>query len=331
VGESLENTRAKWLELGPSDNVLIRISESSAPPAEVISAANGRGEFHTVSEIPKGHKVASKPIRKGEPILKFGQVIGKATENISTGAHVHVHNVSMPDGGVHFEAGLAKYSFEKSDKQQLPQTFFGYPRENGIAGIRNYLAVVARAEAESWLRAKVDPSDIVQQTLLDAHRGLENFRGHTEAEWLGWLRQILNHNAADFVRHYRGTAMRGGGREVPLGPAGSDWLAGTAPEPAAADPTPSEFLIRHERELQVADAMALLSDDHREVILLRNLQRLPFDEVAQRMGRSRPAVQMLWMRAIRALQESLAEPDAQSGIMPDVAPAAALGPERSDG
>ena len=189
-------------------------------------------------------------------------------------------------------------------------------RERLFASCRNYLAVVARAEVESWLQAKVDPSDIVQQTMLDAHRGLENFRGRTEAEWLGWLRQILNHNAADFVRHYRGTAMRGACREVPLGPTGSDWedAASGRPEPAAADPTPSEFLMRHERELQVADAMALLSDDHREVILLRNLQRLPFDEVAQRMGRSRPAVQMLWMRAIRALRESLVVADAESGV-----------------
>ena len=56
----------------------------------------------------------------------------------------------------------------------------------------------------------------------------------------------------------------------------------------------------------MADALAQLPDDHREVIVLRNLQRLPFDAVAQRMGRSRPAVQMLWMRAIRKLQHTLA-------------------------
>ena len=47
--------------------------------------------------------------------------------------------------------------------------------------------------------------------------------------------------------------------------------------------------------------------DYQEVIMLRNLQRLPFNEVAQRMERSRPAVQMLWMRAIRRLQEALEE------------------------
>ncbi len=73
-------------------------------------------------------------------------------------------------------------------------------------------------------------------------------------------------------------------------------------EPAAPGETPSEVLVRHEVELQLADAIAGLSDDYQEVIVLRNLERLPFDEVARRMGRSRPAVQMLWMRAIRALR-----------------------------
>jgi RNA polymerase sigma-70 factor (ECF subfamily) len=171
-----------------------------------------------------------------------------------------------------------------------------------FATCRNYLAIVARAEVGSWLQAKVDASDLVQQTMLDAHRGLANFRGRTEAEWLGWLRQILSHNAADFVRHYGQTAKRQAGREVRLAPADSQQSRPAGFEPAASGETPSEVLVRHELELQLADAIASLSDDYQEVIVLRNLERLPFDEVARRMGRSRPAVQMLWMRAIRALQ-----------------------------
>lgn len=183
----------------------------------------------------------------------------------------------------------------------------GLARDRLFAKCRNYLVVVARAEAQSGLRAKIDPSDIVQQTLLDAHRGLDGFRGSTEAEWLGWLRRILNHNAADFVRHYIGTEKRGAHREVSLGQAGSDQPFRAPPEPAAPDATASQLFARHELELQVADAIASLSDDYRDVIVLRNLERLPFDEVASRMGRSRPAVQMLWLRAIRAVQESLVE------------------------
>jgi RNA polymerase sigma-70 factor (ECF subfamily) len=85
-----------------------------------------------------------------------------------------------------------------------------------------------------------------------------------------------------------------------------DSIAGAA-DPADQGESPSQLLLRKERELLVADALARLTPDHREVIMLRNLQRLPFQEVAERMGRSRPAVQMLWMRALQKLQEALAE------------------------
>jgi RNA polymerase sigma-70 factor, ECF subfamily len=176
-----------------------------------------------------------------------------------------------------------------------------------FAECRNYLGIVARAQLESWLRAKVDASDLVQQTMLEAYRDFDKFRGQTEAEWLAWLRQILNHNAANFIRHYRGTAKRQAHREVPLAPA-TDTSTTPRNDPADHAESPSQQLLRKEREWQVADALAQLAPDHREVILLRNLERLSFDEVAQRMGRSRPAVQMLWMRAIHKLQTLVVGP-----------------------
>jgi RNA polymerase sigma-70 factor (ECF subfamily) len=63
--------------------------------------------------------------------------------------------------------------------------------------------------------------------------------------------------------------------------------------------------MQKERQLQVADAVARLPEDYQEVVILRNIQQLSFDEVAELMGRTRPAVQMLWMRAIKKLQEVL--------------------------
>jgi RNA polymerase sigma-70 factor (ECF subfamily) len=171
-----------------------------------------------------------------------------------------------------------------------------------FAHCRDYLGLAARARVETWLRAKVDASDLVQQTMLEAHRGFGRFQGVTEAEWLAWLRRILDNNAADFVRRYRSTGKRQVGREVPLAGAGDSSVPG-CPEPAADDESPSAAAVRHEGELALAAALSKLTPDHREVIVLRNLQRLPFDEVAQRMERSRPAVQMLWMRAIQKLQE----------------------------
>ncbi|MCI0376347.1 MAG: sigma-70 family RNA polymerase sigma factor [Gemmataceae bacterium] len=178
-------------------------------------------------------------------------------------------------------------------------------RERLFAACRNYLALIARAHVETWLQAKVDASDLIQQTLLEAYRDFPRFQGASEGELLAWLRQILTHNAANFVRQYRGTNKRQVSREVAV-----DQLAGNGSNPgmagfaAANCETPSQELMRKEQELLLADALAQLPDDYREVIMLRNLQRMPFQDIAERMGRSRPAVQMLWGRAIEKLQQT---------------------------
>ena len=181
-------------------------------------------------------------------------------------------------------------------------------RERLFELCRRYLGFVARSQVESWLRVKVDASDLVQQTMLEAHRDFDGFQGASEKEWLAWLRKILSHNAADFVRRYRGTAKRRAGREVRFRDSAESG-AGGAPEPAAPGVTPSQEFLQLDTELRMTAALAELPADYQEVIVLRNLQRLPFNEVAERMQRSRPAVQMLWMRAIKRLQEALGDED----------------------
>ena len=184
-----------------------------------------------------------------------------------------------------------------------------------FAQCRNYLNVLARAQVEKKLQAKVDASDLVQQTLLEAYRDFRNFRGGTEAEWLAWLRCILTHNAANFIRHWKTTGKRQAKREVSL--AAGDSSAGPRLDPSDNGESPSQQLMRKERELLVADAVARLPLDYQEVINLRNLQRLPFNEVAERMGRSRPAVQMLWLRALNQLQQILTGLSGLSSIKMD--------------
>src|SRR6184192_483117 len=77
-----------------------------------------------------------------------------------------------------------------------------------FAACRNYLCVLAQNQVEGRLKAKADASDLVQQTLLEAYRDFAQFRGGSEQEWLAWLRRILAHNTAQFVRHYHGTDKR---------------------------------------------------------------------------------------------------------------------------
>ena len=173
---------------------------------------------------------------------------------------------------------------------------------------RGYLGVVARGQVETWLRAKVDASDVVQETMLEAHRDFARFEGQSQKEFFAWLRKILSHNAADFVRRYRGTAKRQARREVRFrDPA--DSLSPGAPEPAGHEATPSQEFLQMDNEIRVHLALDGLSEDYREVITLRNFQRLSFNEVAEAMDRTRPAVQMLWMRAIKKLREVIDDED----------------------
>ncbi len=168
---------------------------------------------------------------------------------------------------------------------------------------RSYINLVARAQVETWLQAKVDASDLVQQTMMDAHQGFANFRGNTEGEWRAWLRRILDNNTFDFVRQFKGTEKRQINKEFRFQMPKADDSESPRYEPSANVESPSQFVLRQEQEILIADAIGQLDEDYQEVILLRNLQRLSFNDIAERMGRSRPAVQMLWMRAVKKLQE----------------------------
>src|SRR4051794_10994037 len=81
---------------------------------------------------------------------------------------------------------------------------------------RNWLGLLARLQVEPRFRAKFDPSDIVQQTLLEALRDWPKFRGRSEAELAAWLRQVLTHVLLHEVRRFGGAQRRDIGREVSL-------------------------------------------------------------------------------------------------------------------
>lgn len=183
----------------------------------------------------------------------------------------------------------------------------GQCREQLFGMCRSYLGFAARAQVETWLKVKVDASDLVQETMLEACRDFDGFQGNSERELLAWLRKILLHNAADFIRQYRGTAKRQVRREVPIRDSGQTGPPQGAPEPAAPESTPSQQFLRRDDQLRALAALETLPPDYQEVVFLRNLQRLPFSDVAERMGRSRPAVQMLWKRAIEKLRQAMGD------------------------
>jgi RNA polymerase sigma-70 factor (ECF subfamily) len=171
---------------------------------------------------------------------------------------------------------------------------------------RNYLRLLARTGLDASLQGKADPSDLVQDGLLKATQRFGQFRGTTDAELAGWLRQILARCLTDFVRRYR-TARRRAGREQSL-----DQLLDRSSEAmerilAANGTSPSASAQRRDLGVVLSDALAQLSEDHREVLVLHHLEGLDWDEVARRMGRTPGAVRKLWTRALNQLRPLIDE------------------------
>jgi RNA polymerase sigma-70 factor, ECF subfamily len=170
---------------------------------------------------------------------------------------------------------------------------------------RSWLGLLARLQVEPRFRAKFDPSDIVQQTLLEAVRDWPKFRGHSEAELAAWLRQILAHVLLHEVRRFGDAQRRDVGREVSLEQALAESSRRLGNALVAPGSSPSEQAGRHELELRLADALARLPADYAEIILMRNVEGLSHDQAAQRMGRGVGAVRMLWVRALSRLRQEL--------------------------
>jgi RNA polymerase sigma-70 factor, ECF subfamily len=172
---------------------------------------------------------------------------------------------------------------------------------------RNYLRLLARTGIDVSLQGKADPSDLVQDALLKATQRFGQFRGSTEAELAGWLRQILARCLADFVRRYR-TGGRRTGREQSL-----DQLLNRSSQAmeqvlATNGTSPSGSAERRDLGVVLSDALAQLSEDHREVLVLHHLEGLDWDAVARRMGRTPNAVRKLWTRALNQLRLLIDEP-----------------------
>ncbi|MBN1908967.1 MAG: sigma-70 family RNA polymerase sigma factor [Pirellulales bacterium] len=177
-----------------------------------------------------------------------------------------------------------------------------------LAYYTNYLKLLVSTQIDQKLRARCSPSDVVQETFCDVHRDFEQFRGQSEPEFLAWLRAILANNMAREVEKHILTAKRDVRREVSFD------AMGKAIERSAArlgsilmdqGPSPSSNVQRHDRAVQLADHLAELPPDYRDVLVLRHCEGLPFKEVAERMGRSTGAVRMLWLRAIGRVREQM--------------------------
>jgi RNA polymerase sigma-70 factor (ECF subfamily) len=167
---------------------------------------------------------------------------------------------------------------------------------------RRYLRLLARIEIGRNLQAKLDASDLVQDTLLEAHRNFPRFQGSSETQFVCWLRQIMAANLSNLLRRYLGTQ----GRDVRLE---RDMAIRLDQSSRMLDrglldrgSSPSHQASRREQAVLLADALERLPEDYRDVLVLRHLEGLTFPEVSQRMGRSLDSVEKLWVRGLAQLR-----------------------------
>jgi len=165
---------------------------------------------------------------------------------------------------------------------------------------RSYLLLLARMRLDPRLRGKLDASDIVQQTLLEAHQGQDQFRGQSVAEQAAWLRQILARNLANVLRDL-GRAKRDIDRELHASSAQlEDFLI-------ADQSSPSQNVERQERAIRLAVALEELPVSQREAVVLRHFHGSSLVEIAEQLGTTTAAVTGLLHRGLKNLRERLRE------------------------
>ena len=167
---------------------------------------------------------------------------------------------------------------------------------------RPYLRKVVELRLDQRLRTRVDPSDVVQEAQLEAFRRLPEYLERQPMPFRLWLRKTTQERLLMLRRFHLGAACRAAGREVPL-PEGSSLAL--AQGLLAPGQTPSQLLMDRERGRRVQEAVALLPDGDREVLVMRNLEALSNAEVAEVLQVDPATASRRYGRALLRLREIL--------------------------
>jgi RNA polymerase sigma-70 factor, ECF subfamily len=181
------------------------------------------------------------------------------------------------------------------------------PKKDDVRALEDfqpYLKLLAHSLLYRHRQVKLDSSDLVQQTILDALANRGQFRGHSDGELAGWLRQILKNNIANGLRD-QGRAKRDVRREQSLDAAIDDSFSCVDQWLAATQSSPSQQAVRHEELLRLSAALTQLPPAQQEAVVLHHLQGLKLAEVAAQLGRTEASVAGLLFRGLKTLHKLL--------------------------
>jgi len=176
---------------------------------------------------------------------------------------------------------------------------------------RHYLALLARMQIGPRYQAKIAASDIVQQTLIDAHQQWDQFRGTTDGELAAWLKRMLSCNLADAFRA-AGRQKRDLSREQSIEQSIDMSCSRLEVWLEAVQTSPSGKAVRNEQLLQLAAALGTLLEAERDAIELHHLHGWSLAEVAEHLGRTDAAVVGLLRRGLKKLRKQLEEPSEEN-------------------
>jgi RNA polymerase sigma-70 factor (ECF subfamily) len=173
-----------------------------------------------------------------------------------------------------------------------------------LDGCRQYLLMIANDVIGPELRAKLGPSDLVQDTLLEAQRHRGIFRGKTRAEGLAWMRKILKCRLSNIRRSYFATDKRAASRERALDAFHDESSPGMMALKSRT-PSPSNHAVRSEWAAALEEALARLPEHYSKAVVLRHMEQLSWDEIGVKMDCSADAARKVWSRAIEQLRNEL--------------------------
>ena len=192
------------LHLHPQDNVAIAKADLQVGMVLALGPSEDAPTNVPVHQtIPTGHKVALEEIATGDPVRRYGQIIGFATQAITPGEHVHTHNLSVQDFGRDYAFGVNVQPVTMVPEHER-HTFLGYRRPNGRAGTRNYIAVISTVNCSAHTAREIahyfTPDRLTAYPNIDGVIALTHAYGCT-LRLGGEDYVLLQRTLAGFARH----------------------------------------------------------------------------------------------------------------------------------
>lgn len=153
---------------------------------------------------------------------------------------------------------------------------------------------IVRMRLGPGLRAKLESQDILQDAFTRAFHDFDHFELQREGAFLHWLSELVRHSICDRYDHFK-AEKRSAAMETPLDRPADDSKPGL--EPRGGDPSPSRILAGQEELEKLTRALDRLSEEHRDVIVSRDIEDLSFAEIGALLSRSEDAARMLYSRA----------------------------------